>query len=59
MNRLFIAPIFALLGAAFLSRCEETLRAWLPQATTSVVPDASHAILQMNPRAVAERLHRS
>jgi pimeloyl-ACP methyl ester carboxylesterase len=34
------------------------IREWLPQAENFVVPDATHAMLQTNPPAIAERLAR-
>jgi len=33
-----------------------TIQKWLPQAENFIVPDSTHAMMQMNPRAVAERL---
>lgn len=34
----------------------ETVRAWLPQAENFVLPNSTHAMLQMNPKGAAERL---
>jgi hypothetical protein len=40
--------------------CEvhDTIRAWLPQAESDVLPDATHAMTQTNPKGAAERLAR-
>jgi pimeloyl-ACP methyl ester carboxylesterase len=35
----------------------ENLAAWLPQAENFIVPDSSHAMLQLQPKVVTERLH--
>jgi pimeloyl-ACP methyl ester carboxylesterase len=34
----------------------DAVRAWIPHAESDVVPDASHAMMQMNPSATAQRL---
>jgi pimeloyl-ACP methyl ester carboxylesterase len=54
-------PALNLRGAGtvpYMREVYETLRTWLPQAESDVLPDASHAMTQTNPRGAAERLAR-
>jgi pimeloyl-ACP methyl ester carboxylesterase len=54
-------PVLNLRGAHTVSHMREvhdTIRAWLPQAVNSVLPDATHAMTQTNPKGAAERLAR-
>jgi pimeloyl-ACP methyl ester carboxylesterase len=52
-------PVINMRGAntrPYMQEAYETMRMWLPQAENFVVPQATHAMLQTNPKAVAERL---
>jgi pimeloyl-ACP methyl ester carboxylesterase len=52
-------PVLNMSGAdtqPYFREIHETIRAWLPQAENCKLPDANHAMLQMNPRGAAERL---
>ena len=52
-------PVLNVVGAhttAYFRDVHETIRTWLPQAEHFVLPDASHAMLQTNPKGIAERL---
>ena len=52
-------PVINMTGADSISCFGEiytTVQKWLPQAENFVVPGATHAMLQTNPKAVAERL---
>ena len=40
----------------YFRECFETLQMWLPHAENFVLPEASHAMLQTNPKGAAERL---
>jgi pimeloyl-ACP methyl ester carboxylesterase len=54
-------PVLNVVGehsAPYFREVFETVREWLPQAESYVVPDSAHCILQMNPPAIAERLTR-
>ena len=54
-------PALNLRGAgtvSYMREVYETLQTWLPQAENDVLPDASHAMTQTNPRGAAERLAR-
>jgi pimeloyl-ACP methyl ester carboxylesterase len=52
-------PVLNLRGAnttSYFQEIHETLQTWLPQAQSFVVPQATHAMLQTNPKATAEIL---
>jgi pimeloyl-ACP methyl ester carboxylesterase len=52
-------PVLNLRGAnttSYFQEIHETLQTWLPQAESFVVPQATHAMLQTNPKATAEIL---
>jgi pimeloyl-ACP methyl ester carboxylesterase len=52
-------PVLNLRGAdtvPYMQEVHDTLRRWLPQAESDVLPDASHAMTQTNPKGAAERL---
>ena len=52
-------PVLNMVGAnsaPFFWEIHETIQKWLPHAEKFVVPDSSHAMLQLNPKVVAERL---
>ena len=52
-------PVLNLRGAntkPYFREIYETVRTWLPHSENFVVPQASHAILQTNPKGAAERL---
>jgi pimeloyl-ACP methyl ester carboxylesterase len=52
-------PVLNLRGAntvSFMREVHETVQAWLPQAESDVLQDATHAMTQTNPRGAAERL---
>jgi pimeloyl-ACP methyl ester carboxylesterase len=52
-------PVLNLRGAKttpYFREIHETVRTWLPHAETSELPDATHAMLQTNPKGAAERL---
>jgi len=52
-------PVINMTGATtrpYLREVYETIRMWLPRAENFVVPQATHAMLQTNPKGVAERL---
>jgi pimeloyl-ACP methyl ester carboxylesterase len=54
-------PVLNLRGAStvsYMREVHETVRTWLPQAETDVLPDATHAMTQTNPKGAAERLAR-
>jgi len=42
--------------ASFFREAHETVKTWMPHAESYVVPDATHAMMQTNPKATAERL---
>ena len=51
-------PVPNLRGAntvSWMREVHETVRAWLPQAESDVLPDASHAMTQTNPQGAAGR----
>ena len=43
---------------SYFQEIYETIRTWLPHAENFVVPQATHAMLQTNPKGAAERLAR-
>jgi pimeloyl-ACP methyl ester carboxylesterase len=52
-------PVLNMRGAnttSYFQEIYETIRTWLPHAENFVVPEATHAILQTNPKGAAERL---
>lgn len=52
-------PVLNLTGAsttAYFREAHETVRAWLPLSENHHVPNATHCMLQTNPRSVAEYL---
>ena len=52
-------PVLNMTGAnttPYFREIYETVRSWLPQAENFVLPNASHCMLQMNPKGAAERL---
>jgi pimeloyl-ACP methyl ester carboxylesterase len=52
-------PVINMRGAntrSYFQEVYETIRVWLPHAENYVVPQATHCMLQMNPKGVAERL---
>jgi pimeloyl-ACP methyl ester carboxylesterase len=52
-------PVLNLCGAntkPYFRQIHETIRAWLPHAENSELPNATHAMLQTNPKGAAERL---
>ena len=54
-----VQPVINMRGAntrPYFHVVYETIQKWLPQAENFVVPQATHAMLQTNPKAVAERL---
>ena len=54
-------PVLNLRGAHTVSHMREvhdTVRTWLPQAENDVLPDATHAMTQTNPKGAAELLVR-
>lgn len=40
----------------YFTEIYKTVGEWFPQAENYVLPNASHVMLQMNPKAAAERL---
>ena len=42
--------------ASYFREAHETVKTWMPHAESYVVPDATHAMMQTNPRATAEQL---
>jgi pimeloyl-ACP methyl ester carboxylesterase len=53
------SPVLNMKGArtaSFFTDIHETVQSWIPHAESTVVPDATHAMLQENPRASAEIL---
>lgn len=52
-------PVLNMRGAnttSYFQEIYETIGAWLPHAENFVVPQATHAMLQTNPKGAAERL---
>lgn len=52
-------PVLNMRGAntqPYFQEIHETLRSWLPHAENFVLPNATHAMLQTNPKGAAERL---
>jgi pimeloyl-ACP methyl ester carboxylesterase len=52
-------PVLNLRGAntkPYFKEIHETVRTWLPRAQHSELADATHAMLQANPKGAAERL---
>ena len=52
-------PVLNVVGAnttSYFREIHETVRTWLPHAENLVLPNASHAMLQTNPKGMAERL---
>jgi pimeloyl-ACP methyl ester carboxylesterase len=52
-------PVLNVVGAEttpYFREVYETIQAWLPQAENFVLPNATHAMLQTNPKGIAERL---
>ena len=52
-------PVLNMTGAnttSYFRECHETVKTWMPHAENYVVPDATHCMMQNNPRAVAEQL---
>jgi pimeloyl-ACP methyl ester carboxylesterase len=52
-------PVLNLSGAntkPYFREIHETVRMWLPHAESSELPNATHAMLQTNPKGAAERL---
>ncbi|MCB0112412.1 MAG: alpha/beta hydrolase, partial [Caldilineaceae bacterium] len=52
-------PVLNLRGAntqPYFCKIHETIQIWLPHAEHVILPDATHAMLQTNPSAAAERL---
>jgi len=52
-------PVINMSGAgskAYFREIYETIQTWLPNAENFIVPNSTHCMLQMNPKAVAERL---
>ena len=52
-------PVLNMRGAnttSYLRDVYETVQSWLPHAENFVLPNAAHAMLQMNPKGAAERL---
>lgn len=52
-------PVLNMTGAntqPYFQEIHETIRSWLPHAENHVLPNATHAMLQMNPLGAAERL---
>jgi pimeloyl-ACP methyl ester carboxylesterase len=52
-------PVLIMTGAntrSYFQEIFETIRTWLPHAENFVVPQATHAMLQINPKGAAERL---
>lgn len=52
-------PVLNMRGAhtrPYLQDVYETVQEWLPHAENVVLPDATHAMLQMNPKGAAEHL---
>ena len=52
-------PVLNMMGAntqPYFREIHETLRSWLPHAENYVLPNATHAMLQTNPKGAAERL---
>jgi pimeloyl-ACP methyl ester carboxylesterase len=52
-------PVINMAGAdtrPYFREIYETIQTWLPHAENFIVPKATHAMLQNNPKAVAERL---
>jgi pimeloyl-ACP methyl ester carboxylesterase len=52
-------PVLNMRGAntePYFQEIYDMVRIWLPQAENFVLPDATHAMLQTNPRGAAERL---
>lgn len=54
-----IQPVLNMRGAdtqPYFCDIYETIQAWLPHAENVILPDATHAMLQTNPKGAAERL---
>jgi pimeloyl-ACP methyl ester carboxylesterase len=54
-------PVLNLRGehtVSYMHEVHDTVRAWLPQAVNAVLPDATHAMTQTNPKGAAECLAR-
>jgi pimeloyl-ACP methyl ester carboxylesterase len=52
-------PVVSVLGsetAPIFSETHELLKQWLPQSEELMIPQATHALQTMNPKAVAEGL---
>jgi pimeloyl-ACP methyl ester carboxylesterase len=52
-------PVLNVVGAntrSYFREVHETLQTWLPHAENFELPDATHAMLQMNPKGAAQRL---
>lgn len=52
-------PVLNIVGTAtksYFQEIHELLKTWLPHAENFVLPDATHCMLQMNPKGAAERL---
>jgi pimeloyl-ACP methyl ester carboxylesterase len=52
-------PVLNMMGAntrSYFQEVYETVRTWLPHAKNFVLPSATHAMLQTNPKGAAERL---
>ena len=52
-------PVINMSGAdskAYFREIYETIQTWLPNAENFIVPNSTHCMLQMKPKAVAERL---
>jgi pimeloyl-ACP methyl ester carboxylesterase len=52
-------PVINMSGAdskTYFREIYATIQKWLPHAENFIVPDSTHCMLQMNPKAVAERL---
>ena len=52
-------PVINMSGAdsrPYFREIYATIQTWLPHAENFIVPNATHAMLQTNPKAVAERL---
>ena len=52
-------PVLSVVGDETLPifrECHDLVKQWIPQAEESIIPQATHALQMMNPRAVAESL---
>lgn len=52
-------PVLNMVGAnskSYFQEIHETIQSWLPHAENFVLPNATHAMLQTNPKGAAERL---